>query len=208
MTGVDERRERVGDAAPELAPAPAAGRAGFVGALLRRVWFWAPIAPLVALDLWSKAYVFAWLERNDPHLFPQQIRVDFDFLPEPFGFSLVRWENTGTVWGLFQDFTGALMVLRAVALVVLIYIARRTARSCRLQLLTLGLIFAGAVGNLYDNLFMPGRAVRDFLLFYRVRADGSEAVFPAFNVADSCITVGAIALLVLLWREPAGKRDA
>jgi lipoprotein signal peptidase len=63
------------------------------------------------------------------------------------------------------------------------------------------------LGNLYDNLFMPRRAVRDFLLFFRVRGDETEAHFPAFNVADSCITVGAIVLLVLLWRD-GGRESA
>ena len=42
--------------------------------------------------------------------------------------------------------------------------------------------------------------VRDFLEFYARIGDGTY-VFPAFNVADSCITVGAITLAVLLWRD-------
>lgn len=175
-------------------------------ALRARPWFWVPVLPLVALDLWTKHAVFRWLAERQPHRPPLGRRVDVDLLPDPFGFALVHWENTGTVWGIGQDFTGLLIGFRLVAVVVLVWIAGRTARAARLQLLTLGLILAGALGNLYDNLFMPGRAVRDFLLFYRERADGSEAVFPAFNVADSCITVGAIALLVLLWRD--GGRTA
>jgi signal peptidase II len=67
-------------------------------------------------------------------------------------------------------------------------------------LIVLGLILAGALGNLYDNLTQPNRAVRDFLLFFH--GEGAERiVFPAFNVADSCITVGAIGLFILLMRE-------
>ena len=65
-----------------------------------------------------------------------------------------------------------------------------------------GLILAGAIGNLYDNLTQPHGGVRDFLKFYLV-VDGEPWVFPAFNVADSCICVGAITLALLLWRRPA-----
>jgi signal peptidase II len=55
--------------------------------------------------------------------------------------------------------------------------------------LGLGLILAGALGNLLDRLRF-GQVV-DFILFYR----GNWA-FPAFNVADSCITVGVVVLLL------------
>jgi signal peptidase II len=127
---------------------------------------------------------------------------DFDFLPEPLGFALVDWRNTGTIWGLGRDFTVALMVLRTAALFLLIWLAWRTPAHRKLQLLVLGLIFAGAVGNLYDNFFMAGSGVRDFLLFFYTDSEGVEHHFPAFNVADSCISVGAIALALLLWRKP------
>ena len=79
----------------------------------------------------------------------------------------------------------------------------RTPAGRRIQLLVIGLVLAGAIGNLYDNTFMPDRGVRDFLLFF-YRGEGDvEHRFPAFNVADSCITVGAIGLAIMLWREPA-----
>jgi signal peptidase II len=76
---------------------------------------------------------------------------------------------------------------------------RTTSQRARLQLTVLSLVFAGAVGNLYDNFVRADRSVRDFLYF-----SGTwpfEWRFPAFNVADSCITVGAIGLFLLLWRE-------
>ena len=99
-----------------------------------------------------------------------------------------------------------LMVVRCAAVIGLLFYVRRLAHGARLLQVVLSLIFAGAVGNLYDNFFCLHRSVRDFLYF-----TGSwpfEWTFPAFNVADSCITVGAIALFVLLWREdraaPAG----
>lgn len=162
-----------------------------------KAWFWVPVPLLVALDLWSKAAVFEFLSSG------KYVHVhypEYSVWTGPISFSLVKWWNTGTVWGLLQDFTGALIVLRCVALVVLVWFAWRTAKSARFQQLVLALIMAGAVGNLYDNFTQENGAVRDFLFFFR--GQGLDRVgFPAFNVADSCITVGAIGLILLLWRS-------
>ena len=195
-----EREEDAVDERPTATEAPRL----FSG----KAWFWLPVVPLVALDLWSKAFVFSWLAEQQPTTPELHRRVDFDlldWLPGDFGFALVHWENTGTIWGLFQDFTWALMVLRFGALFVLLWLVSRTPSRRWFQLLVLGLIFAGAVGNLYDNVFMENRAVRDFLLFFRVDGLNREQQFPAFNIADSCITVGAFALAIqlLFEREPS-----
>jgi len=165
-----------------------------------KLWFWAPIAPLVALDLWSKAAVFAFLEP-----FPGSIMgrhyVIFD--TAPLKFSFVTWWNRGTIWGMGQSWTEALMVLRCCALVLIVYFARRLARAARVQQLVLGLIMAGAIGNLWDNFTQTEhhRGVRDFLRF-QGNFFGHPWEFPAFNVADSCICVGAISLAIILWRSP------
>jgi signal peptidase II len=76
----------------------------------------------------------------------------------------------------------ALMVLAAVA-------ARMLPQGGRLSRLAIGLIFGGAIGNLFDR-FRFG-AVVDFLDFY-----WRGWHWPAFNVADSAISVG-VALLAL-----------
>jgi signal peptidase II len=59
--------------------------------------------------------------------------------------------------------------------------------------LGLGLILGGAMGNLYDRIFRG--AVTDFIEVYH-----QAWSFPAFNVADSAITVGAILLFIDLLR--------
>jgi lipoprotein signal peptidase len=171
-----------------------------------KIRFWATIVPLVVLDLWSKAQVFAALGATTPDALIQP--EPYPVWGGPVHFHLVAWWNTGTIWGLFQDFNLPLTILRFVALGLLIYFAARTPRTARLQLHILGLIFAGALGNLYDNLTQPDGGVRDFLLFFVLREGGEDLKFPAFNVADSCITVGALALIVTLWRsDRAGARD-
>lgn len=161
-------------------------------------WFWLPWPLLVVADLVSKSWIFGFLEREYAEL-PETMRGHLVFDSDLLRLELVAWRNTGTIWGLFQDGTVVLMVLRCCAVIGLLWFVHRTQRAAKLQLAVLSLIFAGAIGNLYDNFFCLNRAVRDFLYF-----TGSwplEWTFPAFNVADSCITCGAIVLFVLLWRE-------
>jgi lipoprotein signal peptidase len=197
-------------------PVPAAGVApsreakGFAG----KARFWLLWPALVALDLWSKSVVFTFLAARaraggDGHrpeaLWPPYRVFDSELLR----FELVSWGNTGTLWGLGQNATIPLMVLRCCAVVGLLWFLRNTARAAKLQQLVLALILAGAIGNLFDNFTRADRSVRDFLFF-----SGKWPVawtFPAFNVADACITVGAIGLFVLLWRDDrrpkAGARE-
>lgn len=166
---------------------------GFGGKLA----FWLPWPLLVALDLWSKAAVFGFLEREHSDLLGvHRVHPVFDGIVR---FELVSWGNPGTIWGLLQNATVALMVLRCFAVVGLFWFVHRTPRAAKLQLVVLSLILAGALGNLYDNFVRDDRTVRDFLHFtgrWPIAWD-----FPAFNVADSCITVGALGLFLLLWRQ-------
>ena len=179
---------------------PAPEPKGFGGKLL----FWVPWPILVAVDLWSKHAVFAFMAERHPAVLEVH-RPGYEVFSGAVSLDLVTWGNTGTIWGLFQDGTAVLMVLRCIALIGLLWFVRATSRSARLQLTVLSLVFAGAVGNLYDNFVRADRSVRDFLHF-----TGSwpwEWEFPAFNVADSCITVGAIGLFVLMWREDRPQKD-
>jgi len=181
-------------AGPAQAPAePAREALGFGG----KWWFWVPWPLLVLLDLWSKAAVFGFLDREYAAV-PEPARKHLVF-DSVLRLELVSWGNPGTIWGLLQSATVPLMVLRCCAVVGLFWFLRRTNRAARVQQFVLSLILAGALGNLYDNFVRADRTVRDFLYF-----TGTWPVawgFPAFNVADSCITVGAIALFLLLWRE-------
>lgn len=184
-----------GEGASQAAPPPAEPRSWFAG----KLWFWVPIPPLVALDLWSKSAVFGFLAETYPDEHP--LRREHPIVESPFGFSFVQWTNKGTIWGLGKDYNLALIALRFVAMGLLIWFAATTRTADRVKQLVLALVMAGAVGNLYDNVFAEDRAVRDFLKFFWPHDDGTESVFPAFNVADSCICVGAIGLAILIWRE-------
>lgn len=110
---------------------------------------------------------------------------------------LHRVENSGAAFGLLPG-AGSFIALGAVAAAVLIVLVVHRLEG-RLESVAMGLVLGGAVGNLADRIFRgPGLVdgkVVDFVRFDFWRS------FPAFNVADTGITVGAclviLALLVL-----------
>lgn len=107
-------------------------------------------------------------------------------------FHLTYCQNTGMAFGFLQGFSGVIAVFSIIAIGILIYLSRRWQRekiASRAVLISLGLVIGGAAGNLVDRF--AHSSVIDFLDFglgtYR---------WPAFNVADVCISVG-VGLLVL-----------
>jgi signal peptidase II len=115
----------------------------------------------------------------------------------PFGipilpfFSLVSAWNRGVSFSQL-GFVAPWMLAGGAVLVALILVFWLTRIDNRLQAMGVGLIAGGALGNVIDRLRVG--AVFDFLDVY-VRAGGREWHWPAFNVADSAITVGVILLL-------------
>jgi signal peptidase II len=106
----------------------------------------------------------------------------------PF-FNLVLGRNTGISFGLFGDAAAAAWVLPLVAALVIAVLGVWLFRAERLLIgASLGFIIGGALGNLIDR-FRHG-AVIDFLDFHAMNYH-----WPAFNVADAAITVGAALLI-------------
>lgn len=202
-TGADSTGGAPAGDATARAAATAAGvpEKGFAG----KAWFWWPWPLLVALDLWSKAAVFGFLAERSPGA-DEARRAPYLVFDGALRFELVCWGNTGTIWGLFQNGTVVLMGLRCCAVLGLFWFVRATSRQAKLQLFVLSLVLAGALGNLYDNFLRADRSVRDFLHFSGTWPLAWD--FPAFNVADSCITVGALGLFLLLWREDSRAAKA
>jgi len=123
----------------------------------------------------------------------------------PDFFRLTHVENRGAAFGLFADSPSewkvALLVLfSVVALVIVTALLWRNSHSLNTTGIGLSLILGGAIGNLWDRL-LSGRVV-DFLLFYV-----GQYQWPAFNVADSAIVVGAGLLVfeILFSKTPAEK---
>ncbi len=137
---------------------------------------------VLVLDQWTK-----WLvEVHLPHS---------TSLPILSGFlNLTHVRNTGVAFGLFaahgaHGATWLLVAMGLVALAAVIFYFRLAPARNRLLLSSLALIVGGALGNLIDRL--ASGAVTDFIDVYV-----GHYHWPAFNVADSAITVG-IGLMVL-----------
>jgi signal peptidase II len=107
---------------------------------------------------------------------------------------------------LFSGNNGVLAAV-AIAAVVILFLTRHHFDVHTLGgQVSLGLIFGGIIGNLIDRLRV--KHVIDFLYFYVIRRDGTEAGFPAFNVADSAICVGVGLLFIQSWKSGGAKAPA
>jgi signal peptidase II len=134
---------------------------------------------------------------------PTQERVVLDGF-----FKFVHWGNTGAAWSLFRGRNDWLAAISIVALACLIAYRRHFHAHAILGQLSLGLIFGGIAGNLFDRLDPARHQVIDFLRFYLYRRSGEEIGFPAFNMADSAICVGVGLLILLSWQqESTAPRD-
>ncbi len=118
---------------------------------------------------------------------------------------IIHTENPGAAFGVFANGNPWLRsgILIGVSGLVLIFVAsalfgRRSTFTGTAARLALSLVLGGALGNLYDRI--AHGTVTDFIEVYH----GSWS-FPAFNVADSAITVGAILLLIDLLRPHRGQ---
>jgi signal peptidase II len=121
-------------------------------------------------------------------------------------FRLVHWTNTGAAWSSFSGYNNALAIVGIIALVLLHLNRHRFEAHTRLGQVSLGLVFGGIVGNLADRLIH--KHVVDFLLFYVERRGGSEAIFPAFNIADAAICIGVGLVFVASLRNGHADSDS
>ena len=117
-------------------------------------------------------------------------------LPESGFFQLTHTRNTGAAFGLFQDHSFALIIVAFVGIAVLLLYALSAYRRFPFldnmpNRVAIGLILGGTVGNLIDRLNPNLGGVTDFI---------SIGIWPAFNIADSAVTVGAILFAYSLFR--------
>ena len=148
-------------------------------------WLWLTLLVIV-LDQISKQVASSMMELYQP------IAV----LPF-FNFTLAQ--NYGAAFSFLSNAGGwQRYALSAVALVTSIAITiwlKRLPKNDPWTAASLSLILGGAIGNLYDRIFLG--YVVDFLDFY-----WNTAHFPAFNIADSAITIGAAMMIIDIIRNP------
>lgn len=121
----------------------------------------------------------------------------------PGFFRIIHTENAGAAFGIFADSpspwkVGLLILFSVIALLVVSALLWKNSHTLTTTGVGLALILGGAVGNLWDRL-LSGHVV-DFLLFYI-----GHYQWPAFNVADSAIVVGAGLLVfeILFTKSPS-----
>lgn len=161
----------------------------------RRVVLLACVAAVaLALDIVSKVIVVSTLEDHAP------VRI----LGGAVYLQLIR--NSGAAFSMATGLTWVLALVAIGVVVTLIWFAGRL-RSAGWAI-GLGLVLAGALGNLVDRIFRAPGPLRGHVVdFISVFAPNAE-VWPVFNVADSSICVGGvlIVLLSLLGRDYDGTR--
>ena len=120
-------------------------------------------------------------------------------------FDITHARNTGGAFSLLAGAGDAVripffLIASAVAIGALVYFLRQLQPQQRLLLFALAAVLGGALGNLIDRI--TAGHVTDFL---DLQWHGHH--WPAFNVADSCITIGVVILVMhsLFVREPAPK---
>ena len=141
--------------------------------------------PLYALDQLTKQ----WVMRSISPYEARSVVPDF--------FNLVNVPNTGAAFGSFKGNNTFFVVISLIALVVVTILLVRHWRSDLWRDVSLALLLAGVLGNLTDRL-LYGHVV-DFLLFnLHIRyADP----WPAFNVADSCISIAVVLFIIHSFRK-------
>jgi signal peptidase II len=122
----------------------------------------------------------------------------------PGVFNIVHTENPGIAFGMLANASGVWrdILLIGFASVVLIAISvmllRPSIQRSAILSTALAFILGGACGNLYDRIVTG--TVTDF-----VEVHAGQHYFPAFNVADSGVTMGACLLLLDMWRTKEQK---
>lgn len=154
-------------------------------------WLWLSIF-VILLDQATKALVIGTVKLQDTiALLP--------FL------EIVYLENTGAAFSIFAQASGwqrwFFIVLALSVSVVLMVWLRRIRSDQRFLAVGLSLVLGGALGNVIDRV-MHGYVV-DFIFFH-----WRSWYFPAFNIADTAISIGAGCLLIDAFRESGQEKKA
>ncbi|MBR7199487.1 MULTISPECIES: signal peptidase II [unclassified Pseudomonas] len=164
-----------------------------IGRFGRLSWLWLSLLVLV-IDQASKYYFESKLEMF------QQIVI----IPDLFSWTLAY--NTGAAFSFLADSSGwqrwLFALIAIVVSAVLVVWLKRLGRNDTWLAVALALVLGGALGNLYDRVAL-GHVI-DFILVHWQ----NRWYFPAFNIADSAITVGAIMLALDMFKSKKTEEAA
>jgi len=135
---------------------------------------------VIAIDQLSKL----WVRANSP-----QIELIPGFL------NLVHVENYGLAFGLLANQTFLLIIISVASLLIVLLFLHYLPSATVLSVISIGLVFGGAIGNLIDRLHLG--YVIDFIDIHL------QELFHwyTFNVADTAITIGILTLIYSLYRS-------
>ncbi|MDE2197235.1 MAG: signal peptidase II [Gammaproteobacteria bacterium] len=156
--------------------------------------------------LWLSAVVIL-LDQLSKHVISSHLALYQSVRVLPF-FNLVLLHNTGAAWSFLAGASGwqrwfFVLLALAVSMAIIIWLARLPRTGQRWTAAALALVLGGALGNVIDRLW-HGYVIDFIQVYYR------HWYYPAFNVADSCITIGAVILVLegLFHRRATGARGA
>ena len=136
---------------------------------------------LIVLDQYTKLMVTLHIPQN------YSIKIVEGF------FNLTHIRNSGVAFGIFSDQNSelkpyVLIFISIIATLAILVIFHQTEENKKIVQTGLTLVFSGAIGNLIDRILH--KEVIDFVDFF---IDNRH--WPAFNIADSCITIGVMLMI-------------
>lgn len=174
-----------------ISPEPSTPTQPAAAARTRDRVFWSVLGIVAVADIITKR----WAEAVLPLHYPQEVVGHW-----------LRWTltyNTGAAMNLSVG-SASRVVFSVIAVAMigyLFYLYRQAHPTEKATPFALGLIAAGAFGNLLDRL----RHTKGVVDFIDVGTEGWR--FWTFNVADMGVTVGAVLLAILMWREDAAQAN-
>ena len=95
-------------------------------------------------------------------------------------------KNTGVSFGLLKGYNGIFTIISFIAIILFSYLFVQEKKYT----LQFSLILGGVAGNMIDRIYLG--YVVDFINFH---------IWPVFNIADSCIFIGTLWLVYIMWKE-------
>ncbi|WP_163536733.1 signal peptidase II [Gracilibacillus sp. YIM 98692] len=141
------------------------------------MWVYLIAAVVILLDQWTKWLVVRHMEIG------QSIEVIDSFV------YLTSHRNPGAAWGILAGQMTFFYIITAVVIAFVVYYIQKYSKDSKILAIALAFILGGAVGNFIDRLFR--KEVVDFFDVYIGTYD-----YPIFNIADSALVMGVIAILI------------
>lgn len=110
--------------------------------------------------------------------------------------------NRGGLFGILQGYQSLFLVFSIIVLIFLVAFFILEKNKTLIFCVSISLIISGAIGNILDRI-LGNEGVVDFIYI----GDDRYFRWPAFNVADSVIVIGAVLLFIVFYREEKKRRN-